>query len=97
VSIPFLSIRLSFLILCVFSWNGSIAPLRPPSPPATKNLRQSLLSGDQTSNLLLRVGGQARIVSPEITSIVGVLCNVVGDGVRGDKGLGLTARVVSGV
>lgn len=56
------------------------------------NLRQNLLGGDQSSNLLLRVNSKTRVVSPEITSVVGVLCNVVSQGILGDKGLGLTTK-----
>lgn len=56
------------------------------------NLRQSLLGSDQSSDLLLRVDGKTRVVSPEITSVVRVLCNVVGQGIFGDKGLGLTTK-----
>lgn len=56
------------------------------------NLRQNLLGGDQSSNLLLRIDSKARVVSPEITSVVRVLCNVVGQGILGDKGLGLTTK-----
>lgn len=58
------------------------------------NLRQILLGGDQSSDLLLRVDGKTRVVSPEITSVVRVLCNVVGHGISGDEGLGLTTNVV---
>lgn len=58
-----------------------------------RDLRQSLLGGEQSSDLLLRVDGQAGVVSPEITSIVRVLGNVVGQGILGDEGLGLATVV----
>lgn len=58
------------------------------------HLRQSLLGGDQSSDLLLRVDGKTRVVSPEITSVVRVLCNIVGQGIFGNEGLGLTTNVI---
>ena len=59
-----------------------------------RDLRQSFLGSEQSSDLLLRVDGQTGVVSPEIASIVRVLGNVVGKGILGDKGLGLATVIV---